>query len=149
MTSLKIISGGQTGADRAGLDFAIKNSVPHGGWCPQGRKALDGPLDAKYQLIDTPSASYLQRTQWNVRDADVTLVFTMAAKVTGGSLKTIEFAKKYRKPCLHVHQGTAGKEIRAFVETHQPKLLNIAGSREEKEPGIYSWVMEVLGGVIA
>jgi hypothetical protein len=132
---IKIISGGQTGADRAGLDFAIEKGIPHGGWCPKSRKSLDGPLDAKYLLKETTSASYLQRTEWNVRDSDATIVFTLASTVTGGSLKTIEFAKKHKMPCLHVHQGTADTEIKGIIETHRPKLLNLAGSRESKEPG--------------
>ncbi len=147
-TAFTIISGGQTGADRAGLDFAIEHKIPHGGWCPKGRKALDGPLDPKYLLNETPASSYLQRTQWNVRDSDATIVFTMAAEVTGGSLKTIEFARKHKKPWLHAHKGTADDEIRSFLDTHRPKLLNIAGSREEKEPGIRAWVMGVLRAVV-
>jgi Circularly permutated YpsA SLOG family len=102
---LSIISGGQTGADRAALDWAIKHNLAHGGWCPKGRKALDGPLDARYQLKETPSAEYLERTEWNVRDSDATVVFTLAKKATGGSRKTISFAKKHKKPCIHLHQG--------------------------------------------
>ncbi|MCF7788694.1 MAG: putative molybdenum carrier protein [Prosthecobacter sp.] len=74
----KIISGAQTGADRAGLDVAILHAFPHGGWCPEGRKAEDGPIDAKYELTETPSSNYLQRTEWNVRDTDGTIVFTIA-----------------------------------------------------------------------
>ena len=141
---LHIISGGQTGADRAGLDFAIQNGIPHDGWCPKGRKALDGPLDAKYLLSETPSPGYLQRTEWNARDSDATIVFTMAPTATGGSLKTIEFAIKHQRPFLHVHEGTTDGQIRAFLHAHRPKRLNIAGSRETKEPGIYAWVLEVL-----
>lgn len=125
-----------------------RSGIPHGGWCPKGRKALDGPLDAKYLLNETP-ASYLQRTEWNVRDSDATIVFTLAAAVTGGSRKTIEFARKHKKPCLHFHKGTLDAEINGFIETHRPKLLNIAGSRESKEPGIYAWVLEVLGRLMA
>ncbi len=63
--ALKVISGGQTGADRAALDWAIANGVPHGGWCPKGRKAEDGPIAAKYARQETPSAAYLQRTEQN------------------------------------------------------------------------------------
>lgn len=73
-----IISGGQTGADRAALDFAMLHAIPHGGWCQKGRKALNGALDAKYRLKETPSDDYLQRTEWNVRDSDGTAVFTLA-----------------------------------------------------------------------
>lgn len=86
----KIISGGQTGADRAALDFCIENGFPHGGWCPKGRKALDGPLSENYHLSETPSANYLQRTEWNARDSDATVIFTLGDAVTGGSRRTAE-----------------------------------------------------------
>jgi Circularly permutated YpsA SLOG family len=142
-----IISGGQTGADRAGLDFAIKHNIPHGGWCPKGRKALDGPLDEKYKLKETPSDDYPERTEWNARDSDATVVFTLAEKPSGGSKKTITLAKKHKKPCLHLHRGILAvpDKLVAFLDKHHPvRKLNIAGSRESKEPGLYDWVMNVL-----
>jgi hypothetical protein len=80
----KIVSGGQTGADRAALDWAIFHDLPHGGWCPKGRKAEDGVIPDQYQLTETSSASYPQRTQWNVRDSDGTVIFTMTSKLFGG-----------------------------------------------------------------
>jgi hypothetical protein len=73
-----LVSGGQTGADRAALDVAILHGFAHGGWCPKGRLALDGVLGGQYQLRETPSARYLQRTEWNVRDTDATVVFTFS-----------------------------------------------------------------------
>ena len=85
---MTIVSGGQTGADRAGLDFAIENGIPHGGWCPNGRKAIDGPIDEKYQLEETPSSNYPQRTEWNARDSDATVIFTLSGTLTGGSKLT-------------------------------------------------------------
>jgi hypothetical protein len=97
-TLKKIISGGQTGADRMALDFAIWHEIPHGGWCPKGRKAEDGPLAAKYLLTETPSSNYLQRTKWNVRDSDGSVIFSIAQELTAGSKKTIEFAIKHNKP---------------------------------------------------
>ena len=120
-----IISGGQTGADRASLDWAIKHSVPHGGWCPKGRRADDGALDAKYQLKETPSEEYLERIEWNVRDADATVVFTLAAKATGGSQKTISLAKKLKKPCLHLHCGilAVSEKLVLFMEKHGVRRL--------------------------
>lgn len=84
----KLISGGQTGADIAELDVALGHGFPHGGWCPAGRKSLDGPLPARYQLTETPSDNYIQRTEWNVRDNDGTVVFTMAREATGGLSET-------------------------------------------------------------
>ena len=81
---LKLISGAQTGADRAALDWAIFRDIPHGGWCPKGRKAEDGKIPPQYQLNETPSASYLQRTEWNVRDSDGTVIVMVAAELAGG-----------------------------------------------------------------
>ncbi len=75
---VKIVSGGQTGADRAALDFAIDHGIPHGGWCPRGRKCEDGTIADCYKLNETPSAEYPQRTEWNVRDSDGTVVFSMS-----------------------------------------------------------------------
>jgi hypothetical protein len=82
---LKIISGGQTGADRAALDFAIKHRISHGGWCPKGRRSEDGTIPSQYQLQETPSTNYLQRTEWNVRDSDGTVIFSISEHLTGGS----------------------------------------------------------------
>lgn len=141
-----IISGGQTGAHRAALDWAIKHNLPHGGWCPKGRVALDGPLDEKYQLKETTTEEYLERTEWNVRDSDATVVFTLAPKATGGAQKTLTFARKHKKPFLHLHKGilAASEKLNVFMEKHRVKRLNVAGSRECKEPGLYAWVMESL-----
>lgn len=96
----KIVSGGQTGADRAALDVALKYDFPHGGWCPKGRKAEDGPISWDYALVESPSGNYLQRTEWNSRDTDGTVIFTMSPVVTGGSKRTVDFAQKHTKPWL-------------------------------------------------
>jgi hypothetical protein len=144
----KLVSGGQTGADIAALDVAIWYDFPHGGWCPKGWLSLDGPIPAKYQLTETPSASYPQRTEWNVRDSDGTVVFTFAKVPTGGSLKTINLCKKHGKPCLHISRGCydPAERIIKFVNENDIKVLNVAGSRESKDPGIYEWVKKVLAG---
>ena len=83
---MKIISGGQTGADRAALDFAIDHGIEHGGWCPKGRWAEDGAIAERYPLKETPSADVAQRTEWNARDSDGTLVITEGAPVAGTAL---------------------------------------------------------------
>src|SRR4029077_925972 len=101
----KIVSGGQTGADRAALDWAIARGIPHGGWCPKGRRAEDGIIAPSYKLHKTPSIHYVERTEWNVRDSDGTIIFTVRTTLSGGSLKTAEFARKYGRPWLHVHRG--------------------------------------------
>lgn len=137
-----IISGGQTGGDRAALDWAITNSIPHGGWCPQGRATTDGPLDGKYQLRETPSDEHTERTEWNVRDSDATVVFTLAAQPVGAAKKTITCARKLKKPCLHLHRGilAVSEKLLAFIEKHQARRLNIIGSHETEEPGLSAWV---------
>jgi hypothetical protein len=143
----KIISGGQTGADRAALDVAIRHGFPHGGWCPKGRLAEDGPIGVQYCLAETESRSYPVRTRRNVRDSDATVIFTLGAALTGGSLKTLKVARELGKP--HVHIACAGcyqsaVSLQKFVDSHGVRILNVAGSRESKEPGIYDFVQSVL-----
>ena len=143
----KIVSGGQTGADRAGLDVAVKHGFPYGGWCPKGRKAEDGPISWDYALVESPSGNYLQRTEWNARDTDGTVIFTMAGAVTGGSKRTIDFARKHTKPWLHLHPNMDGDPVALlleFVEHHRIQTLNVAGSRGSKEPELHAWTCEVL-----
>ena len=145
-TVLKIVSGGQTGADRAALDWALAQNLPCGGWCPKGRKAEDGAIDSKYPLKESSSASYLQRTEWNVRDSDGTVVFSMAPALTGGSMKTVEFARKHGKPWLHLHfeEGKAVDKLRSFVSDNGIEILNVAGPRASKEPKVGEFVIQTL-----
>jgi hypothetical protein len=143
-----LVSGGQSGADRAGLDWAIEHGVRHGGWCPKGRKTEDGPLPSTYQLIETPSRAYLERTEWNVRDSDATLIFTLSEKLDGGSKRTAEFAEKLGKPCLHFRPGVHPKFIARFLARHSVARLNIAGKRESSAPGIGMLVREALSAAL-
>ncbi len=140
----RIVSGGQSGADIAGLDWAIANNVPHSGWCPKGRKSEDGPIDSRYNLVETPDSKYLQRTEWNVRDSDGTLIFTMTDKLDGGSKRTAEFAEKLKKPSLHFRPGVHPKFIARWLDRNQIKVLNIAGKRESSAPGVYEFVLKSL-----
>lgn len=146
MTALKIISGGQTGADRAALDWAISHNISHGGWCPKGRKSEDGPVANHYGLKETPSASYFQRTKWNVRDSDGTVIFTMSAKLTGGSKLTADTAKKLGKPWLHLSSGnySSAADLVEFMKVNTIKELNVAGTRGSKEPQVGELVTRVL-----
>lgn len=141
---VKIISGGQTGADTAGLDWAIRNGIPHGGWCPKGRKSESGRIDQKYLLTETPTANYLQRTESNVIDSDATVIFTLTDTLGGGSLKTQEFALKHRKQVLHFRPGVHPRFIRSFLVANNVRSLNIAGSRESTAPGIVAFVTGAL-----
>ena len=140
----RIVSGGQSGADQAALDWAIAHQVDHGGWCPKGRRAEHGPIDARYQLAETPNTNYLERTEWNVRDSDATVIFTLADQLIGGSLRTAGFATKLRKPCLHISARVAPKHLVSFLAEHSVRTLNVAGNRESVAPGIYVRVLEVL-----
>ena len=97
----KIISGGQTGADRAALDVAIELGISHGGWIPKGRKTEEGPLPEKYQLQEMPTGSYQKRTQQNVIDSHGTLIISHG-KLTGGSAFTRRLAKIHKRPFLHI-----------------------------------------------
>ena len=141
-----------TGADRAALDFAIAHSIPHGGWCPKGRLAEDGIIDARYQLKETPTNNYPQRTEWNVRDSDGTVVFSIAPVLTGGSKKTMDFARKHGKPCLHLSRQADGAEaperLRAFIRQHGIRTMNVAGPRASKEPEVAAFVTTVLAAAL-
>ena len=132
----RIISGGQTGADRAALDWAIAHGIALGGWCPKGRKTEEGTLPDKYTLRETPLSDYLQRTEWNVRDSDGTLIFTLSDRLDGGSLRTARFADKLGKPWLHVRPGVHPKYVAGFLRRHGVTVLNVAGKRESTAPGI-------------
>lgn len=140
----KIVSGGQTGADRGALDAAIALGMAHGGWCPKGRRAKDGRIPPRYELTEAPSDDYCQRTEWNVRDSDGTVVFTLDRLATGGTLETIRFAERFEKPLLHIAAEASGRDVgailRDFVARHGIRVLNVAGSREDAEPGIAAWV---------
>ena len=144
----KIISGGQTGADRAALDFAIKNNIPHGGWVPKGRIAEDGPISEKYDLKEMPTDSYHARTEQNVIDSDGTLIITRGP-LTGGSRYTHEMAEKNRKPCLVIDLARtkvyeAGTTIMIWVTGNKISTLNVAGPRASKNRYIYDQVTEIL-----
>ncbi len=148
LSGIRLVSGGQTGADRAALDFAIEHGIPHGGWCPRGRKAEDGIIPARFRLRETPSAGYSQRTEWNVRDSDGTVIFTVADRLQAGSMKTAQFAQQYGKPCLHLAAQRPGVDhaavLRCFVQQHRLKVLNVAGPRGSEEPTIATFVTSTL-----
>ncbi len=141
----RIISGGQTGVDRAALDVAMALGVPCGGWCPRGRTAEDGPIDPRYPLRETPSDDYAQRTEWNVRDSDGTLILTRG-RVEGGTAQTVETAKRLGKPAvvLELAQPQTAAALDGWVRTHDIRVLNIAGPRESKQPGVYAQAAQLL-----
>lgn len=147
-SSLKIISGGQTGSDRAALEWALANGVPHGGWCPADRKAEDGHIPQQFQLTETRAATYAVRTRWNVRDSDGTVICSMNGRLKGGSVLTVETAERQGKPMLHlmVTEGAnkCARRLDEFIKHNSIAILNIAGPRVSEEPGIGDFVKAVL-----
>lgn len=148
----KLVSGGQTGADRAALDWAIEHNFEHGGWCPLGRLAEDGPINPKYGLTETPTPEYAQRTEWNVRDSDGIVIFCMSQMLAGGSLTTWQMASKLGKPCLHLFPelgADPSASLRKWLRAHRIRTLNVAGPRLSEEPQITDFVRSVLDGALA
>jgi hypothetical protein len=134
-----IISGGQTGVDRAALDAAVRLGIAAGGWCPRGRRAEDGRIDGRYPLRETPSRSYGQRTEWNVRDSDGTLILCRG-ELSGGTRLTAELSRRYERPVLVLDLGSDPDPdaARKWLREHGVGVLNVAGPREEGPPGIYA-----------
>lgn len=142
---LFIVSGGQTGVDRAALDVALELGFPCGGWCPQGRLAEDGSLPARYPLRETPSADYVQRTEWNVRDSDATLILAPGT-LRGGTAFTRKKALALKKPVRVVKLSVpdALETVMLWLTQTGIRRLNVAGPRESQAPGIYDRARRVL-----
>ncbi len=138
----KIVSGGQTGADRAAFDFALENGFEIGGFVPKGRIAEDGRISGKYpNLIETETADYAERTELNVINSDATIIFSHG-KLTGGSLLTEQLTQKHQKPFLFInlienHSEIILKKAKEFLQMNNYKILNIAGSRASEDDEIY------------
>ena len=147
---MKIISGGQTGVDRGALDAAIGLGIPHGGWCPRGRLAEDGPIPARYVLSETDSPEYWLRTEQNVSDSDATLILCRG-QPTGGTELTLRMADQHGRPCLVVNLDRPGRleEVRRWLQDHEVKVLNVAGPRESQSPGIAAQAKQFLSGLLA
>jgi hypothetical protein len=147
---VKIISGGQTGVDRAALDVAIHLGVSHGGWCPSGRQAEDGEIDPVYQLQETATREYNRRTKWNVRDTEATLILHRGV-LEGGTAYTFTCAKQLQKPCLVINlaQPPDNQKILEWLNEKNINTLNIAGPRESKQPGIYQQAYDYLESLLS
>jgi len=138
---MKVISGGQTGVDRAAIDAAIEQGIDYGGYIPKNRKAEDGRISDKYsKLIEIKETDYRVRTEKNVKQSNATLIIYFN-QLYGGTLLTKEFAEKYKQDylCIDLLKETPNpiKKIRKWLEIVEPKILNIAGPRESTNPGIY------------
>ncbi len=140
MRPKRIVSGGQTGVDRGGLDAAIELGIEHGGWCPKGRRAEDGRIPERYALSETSSADYAVRTDKNVVDSDATLIVTRG-QLTGGTALTADCARKHGRPLLVVDLATVAADQAAamvvgFVSDYAVDTLNVAGPRGSKHPAL-------------
>lgn len=148
----KIISGGQTGADRAALDFAIRHGLPYGGFCPLGRRAEDGRIPERYQLTECESTDYVERTERNVAAADATVIFSLGPQLSGGSRYTQYAAKKRGKPCLVLTPSLVDDipdKLKSFLAANNVRILNVAGPRASHQPGIVEFVRETLEMALA
>jgi hypothetical protein len=146
----EIVSGGQTGVDRAALDVALALGLPCGGWCPRGRRAEDGPIPERYPLTETPQDAYPVRTALNVRDSDGTLIL-LHGRPDRGTALTIRLATRKGKPCLvlDLAEAPAVEDVRTWAEQQHVRILNVAGPRESSQPGIYEQAVQFLRELLA
>lgn len=150
MSVRRIVSGGQTGVDRGALDAAIELGLEHGGWCPRGRRAEDGPIPDRYRLQENDSTHYAARTERNVLESDATLILT-AGKLSGGTRLTRDLARRHAKPCLvvRIDQELLFSLVYDWLAEHQVEVLNVAGPRESQTPGIQAQAREFLLRLLA
>jgi predicted Rossmann fold nucleotide-binding protein DprA/Smf involved in DNA uptake len=141
----KVVSGGQTGVDRAGLDAAMEAGIPVGGYCPKGRLSEDGTVPECYPLIELTRGGYPARTEKNVVESDGTLVLNLG-RVSGGTRVTVECARKHGRPILIVplDNKTQLRDTLHWLELHGIRVLNVAGPRESKCPGVYRQALDFL-----
>lgn len=146
----KIITGGQTGVDRAALDVALAYNIPCGGWCPKGRLAEDGAIPEHYPLVETDDAEYSERTRRNVSDADGLLVL-YARQPDSGTRHALNLAADLGKPSLTVdltREPDPADALAWFANFRKGVVINIAGPRESNSPGIYERSVEYLRALL-
>ena len=158
---LKIVSGGQTGVDQGALEAAVDLGIEWGGWVPKGWRAENGTVPERFRakMQEHVSANYIVRTKKNVADSHATLILTDAYPISGGTLRTRDFCMNLMRSHLVVSFGEADavEKVRKWlgqffaVEHPVPFVLNVAGSRESKSPGIQSrtrlFLDEVMNGM--
>jgi tetratricopeptide (TPR) repeat protein len=144
----KILSGGHKGAERAALDFALSHGIPCGGWCARPRTNEEDYVLTRYKLSETPNTGYRQGTEWNVRDSDGTVIFSISEELSGAPVRTMEFVHQYAKPSLHLHRTkfyeNPATKLLEFIEQNKIRVLHVAGSSPSKEAQVADFVKEVL-----
>lgn len=149
----RVVSGAQTGVDRAALDVALELGIECGGWVPKGRLDEEGRIPAGYPgLEETATAEWNERTEANVRDSNGTLILSRG-RLTGGSRYTADVAGRLGRPCLHLDlaelsEAEAVRRARAWIDTERVGVLNVAGPRASKDPGLYDVAATVLRGLL-
>jgi hypothetical protein len=133
----KIVSGGQTGVDRAALDFAIRNGIAHGGYCPKGRRSESSRIPDKYSLIETSSSDYPMRTALNVQHSDGTLIISRGHP-TGGTKLTVNncISRQKERFIIDANRKVKVDEFLQWVREKKIGILNVAGPRDSKQSGI-------------
>jgi hypothetical protein len=149
----RVISGGQTGVDRGALDAALEARFPCGGWCPSGRLAEDGPIDARYPVVEMEQGGYEQRTRQNVLDSDGTAIIYFG-ELSGGTEFTLSQCMLQKKPytlidAAEISETSATELIVEFVRTHSVETLNVAGPRQSSAPEAHNYARRVIAGVIS
>ena len=149
----RIVSGGQTGVDRAALEVARRAGIAIGGWCPAGGWAEDlteppGLLEVFPELHATPSADPRERTRWNVRDSDATLVLVRQGVTSPGTALTLEIIEELGRPHLVADVTDADKVLRWVAGLGEDAVLNVAGPRESQAPGIQAQAAALLAAVL-
>ena len=146
----KIISGGQTGVDRAALDTAHELGLESGGWCPAGRHADDGPIDARYPLEETHNMDHTVRTGYNVRESDGTIMLHRGA-LQGGTAYAVEMARRLGKPVMAIDLDAPpdDRALIAWIRENRIETLHIGGQREASSPGIYELARSYLQRILA
>lgn len=148
----KIISGGETGAGRAALDFAIEMGIPHGGWISRGRRTESGRLPEGYHLMETAALDYHQRTELNVVDSDGTLIISHG-KLTGDAALCQDLSRKHRRSCLHIdlseiHASKAAEIVGLWIDLKKIAVLNVAGPCASEDKEIYDAAKSLLWKVL-
>ncbi|MGM0601405.1 MAG: putative molybdenum carrier protein [Candidatus Rifleibacteriota bacterium] len=144
-----IISGGQTGVDRAALDFALESGIPCTGWCPRSRRAEDGQIPEKYPVKETSSVHYQHRTRLNVKDSDATLIITDGSSSRGTDL-TAGIAAQYSRPLFKISENNEKslKMLVSWLNKHSPVVLNVAGPRGSEGSDVYKLAFAILKKVL-